>query len=185
MFKAVFSRRKFLMWNLLGVGGILGGTTFWSYMSRRYPEPLPGLGNYAGSVLFSFCEAILPESDVRKGVRRALRRLDEELFFVEESIRSDFNSALILLDLLPLKYGYFSRFGGLSPEVRRDFLKELTDTESDLERTAYSSLRMAVFMIYYGQEETWSEIGYEGPYTGKKQYLTESRKYYRELIKGN
>ena len=110
-----------------------------------------------------------------------VRRLDEELTFVADAISSDFIAAIYLIEFSPAAYGYFGRMSRLEPANRVEFLKRAGGEGSDLVRAAVSNIRMLILLCYYGHASTWKKIGYDGPFAGLPEKLSEQRKHYRQL----
>ncbi|TGK38611.1 hypothetical protein EHQ12_04365 [Leptospira gomenensis] len=176
------SRKKFIGGSLIGL--FLFTTTAWVLKSFQKTVGL-FFGPREEDVLRSFAKAILPDSEGFPDVRTAqvIERLDEEFFFLEESISGDFALALSLLEYLPVRFGYWNRFSRLTPEETRTFLKTALEDESEFVRLVVSSVRMAIFLVYYGHKSTWKTIGYDGPFGNFPETLSESRIYYKNLIR--
>ncbi|HMY11950.1 MAG TPA: hypothetical protein PKC74_10010, partial [Turneriella sp.] len=117
-----------------------------------------------------------------KDLLQIVRRLDEELTFVAEQIRSDFLAALYLVEFSPAAYGFFGRMSRLTREKRLAFLQKAGGSGSDLVRAAISNIRMLVMLCYYGHPASWKRIGYDGPFGGFPEKLSEQRRHYREQV---
>lgn len=169
-------RRRFLKITAVVVGGAVAAAAgTWAFLAGEEDDdrvrdtdfgPLLVFNRARAATLGAFADTILPAGDrfPSAGEARVVHRLDEELYFVSPPIRSDFKTVLDVFDLLPLAYGYFSTFTGLDRGDRLRFLAETQKTRSDTVRIVVASLRMAVMMMYYGHESSWSAIGYDGPY---------------------
>lgn len=144
--------------------------------------PLLRLDAEEAVIIQRFAEAALlvdPEAIVQAEV---VARIDEELYFVGESVRSDFKLALSAMQYLPMVYGEFSRFTVMSLDDRRSFITALQDTRSETVRAIVNSIRMAVMLTYYGHSSSWEAISYDGPFAKIAPMDSEQRQYYRERV---
>ena len=185
---STFNRRKFLKYTLLGVGGLAGvgaATAAWftSNKNQTHYKNLQVLSGHYAEVIEALTTVILPQKPPYPTIAEAqvIQRLDEELFFVDATIQSDFKALIYLLEGMPLAKGYFSRFSRLAINQRKKFLEEMLDTDNDLFRAAIANLRMVVRMIYFGHAATWKIMGYEGPHGNLPEVVSEQRKYYATL----
>lgn len=178
------TRKKFILATALGV--FLIGTTGFILRSVRRTSRL-FFSNSAEETLSWFAKAILPKEEGFPDLEQAevLSRLDEELFFVDSSISGDFDSALWILEYLPIRFGYWSRFSKLNPEQTKEFINTALRCDIELVRNIASSVRMAVMLVYYGHKSTWEPIGYDGPFGNFPEKLSESRIYYQAQVRKN
>ncbi|MCT8334093.1 hypothetical protein NUH30_10455 [Leptospira sp. 85282-16] len=135
----------------------------------------------------AFSEVVLPVSEPGMpslDEANVMRRLDEELYFVSEEIQEDFHSAVMVLEYLPLFYGYFSFFSSLSKEKREELLSLLAETDSDIVRAVVGNLKLLVCLVYYGHKSTWPQISYPGPFGNPPEKWSESRIHYQNLVNG-
>lgn len=183
MEERTFSRRSFLKYALLGGGSLLAVGAISRFWPRKSFGKLVTLNAYLADVLDSFAEVTLPQGAGMPDANTALvvRRLDEELTFVADAISSDFIAAIYLIEFYPAAYGYFGRMSRLDPAKRVEFLKRAGGEGSDLVRAAVSNIRMLILLCYYGHASTWKKIGYDGPFAGLPEKLSEQRKHYRQL----
>ena len=182
MEERTFSRRQFLKYALLGGGSLLAAGAISRFWPRKSFGKLVTLNSYLADALDSFAEVTLPQGVGMPDASTAqvVRRLDEELTFVAEGIRSDFIAAIYLVEFSPAAYGFFGRMSRLDPARRVEFLKRAGGEGSDLVRAAVSNIRMLILLCYYGHSSTWKKIGYDGPYGGLPEKLSEQRKHYRQ-----
>ncbi|MFN8353342.1 MAG: hypothetical protein U0Y10_02765 [Spirosomataceae bacterium] len=185
-----FARRKFLKYSLLGLGGVVGiGTIgagiFLSNSFRNNYGKLLVLDGHLADIAHAFAEAALPQGNGFPSIKEAtvVQRMDEELFFIDPNIQSDFKAVLYLVEAMPLLEGRFSRFSRLSREQRIAFLEQMQATTNDLYRVAIANARMVVRLMYYGHPSTWKAIGYDGPFGNIPEVLSEQRRYYASLVK--
>ncbi|MCC5816739.1 MAG: hypothetical protein JJT78_18460 [Leptospira sp.] len=137
--------------------------------------------------LEKFMEAILPDTDSMPNAQQAsvARRLDEELYFVDESISADFCDALMFVEWYPLFSDIptsWKKFSNLSLAERKLIIQETCQNKSGIVRSAFSNIRMIGYLMYYGNPTTWSGIGYDGPFGGFPEKDSEQRAHYREVI---
>lgn len=178
------TRKKFILTAVLGsfligiVASVLRATqkTTRLFLSRQTEETLS-----------RFAEAILPNDPGFPDFKEAevTTRLDEELFFVDSSISGDFDSAIWILEFLPITFGYWSRFSKLQREDAKKFIHAGLQSETELVRNIVSSVRMVIMLVYYGHRSTWNQIGYDGPFGNFPEKLSESRIYYKAQVRKN
>ena len=178
-----FSRRRFLKLAFIGGGSVLAAGALVRFWPRKAHGRLLALNSYVADVVEAFAEVTLPQNGMPDATAtQIVRRLDEELTFVAEQIRSDFVAALYLVEFSPAAYGFFGRMSRLAPEKRRAFLQKAGGSGSDLVRAAVSNIRMLVMLCYYGHPASWKRIGYDGPFGGFPEKLSEQRQYYRAQV---
>lgn len=183
MQQQAFSRRRFLKLAFIGGGSVLAAGALVRFWPRKAHGRLLALNGYLADVVEAFAEVTLPQNGMPDATAtQVVRRLDEELTFVAEQIRSDFVAALYLVEFSPAAYGYFGRMSRLTPEKRLAFLQKAGGPGSDLVRAAVSNIRMLVMFCYYGHPATWKRIGYDGPFGGLPEKLSEQRLYYRAQV---
>ena len=184
----VFKRRKFLKYSLLGLGGLVGATAIGTgiFLSNKYDKIHGKLLLFDGhltDILHAFCEVAMPSSKLGFPTHleaEVVKRMDEEFFFANKHIQSDFKAVLYLLEGMPIASGYFSRFSRLSIEKRLEFLNKMQNTENDLFRVAIANVRVTTRMMYYGHPNTWKAIGYDGPYANIPEIISEQRAFYKK-----
>jgi hypothetical protein len=187
--KPVFARRKFLKNTLIGLGTVAGlsavgvGVFNTNQFADKYGKLLV-LDGHLADIVHAFAEAAMPIGNGFPSIEetQVVKRMDEELFFINENIQSDFKAVLYLVELLPFSYGKMSRFSRLSRAERIALLEETTNTDNDLTRVAVANIRMVVRLMYYGHPSTWKAIGYDGPFGNIPEVVSEQRKYYASLV---
>lgn len=135
------------------------------------------------AILEAFAEGTIATGDGFPPIRATgmARRIDEELFFVEDAIRDDLLLAIDAIDLLPIAYGRFSRLHRLEPADCRDFLASLADTRFDLVRALVNGLHMVTSLMYYADRAVWPAMGYDGTHAQLPPRDDEQRAHYRKL----
>ena len=188
--KPVFARRKFLKYSLLSLGSLVGAGALGAgvFVSNRYRDKygkLLVLDGHLADIVHAFAEAALPLGTGFPSIEEAqvVNRMDEEFFFIDPAIQSDFKAVLYLVEAMPIAEGYFSRFSRLAREKRIEFLEQMQSTDNDLYRVAIANARMVVRLMYYGHPSTWKAIGYDGPFANVPEVRSEQRKYYASLVK--
>lgn len=160
-------------------GGGVGERT-----TSEYP-PLLVLSKGNSQTLLAMVEVVLPGSQVANGAlqRQVLSRIDEEFYFIDAKIQDDFCLALDALEYLPIVFGKFSRFSKLSYAEREVFLSEMQKTGIETVRAVVNNCRLVPLYIYYGMEESWAAISYDGAFSRIKPLVSEQRLYYAEQVK--
>ncbi|MCG6145943.1 hypothetical protein [Leptospira bandrabouensis] len=181
MNKLAISRKKFI----LGTFGFLGVYALGSHFITKSNRTL-FLSKFQIRVIEKYLKATLPEEIFQSKLyeRDLIQRIDEELFFVNESIQSEFMGAILLVEIYPLGKGYWSTFSNLDSKSAKEIILKGMQSSSLSVRAAFSTLRMLSFLIHYGQKDSWQKIGYSGPYGGFPEKLSESRIYYRNQTEG-
>lgn len=183
MQQQAFSRRRFLKLAFIGGGSLFAAGALFRFWPRKSHDHLVTLNSYLADVVEAFAGVTLPQNGMPDATAtQIVRRLDEELTFVAEQIRSDFLAALYLVEFSPAAYGFFGRMSRLTREKRLAFLQKAGGSGSDLVRAAISNIRMLVMLCYYGHPASWKRIGYDGPFGGFPEKLSEQRQFYREQV---
>lgn len=168
---------------------LLGGTTLAIWRSMpigewgRYYQVL---SRWNLDTLKKMADALLPRGQGFPSAEEArlYRRLDEELYFCNRSISSDMRDALLLVEWYPFACGYLSRFSRLQTEDAARLIEMGLQSKNDLVRVVFSNLRMVIFLMYYGHSSTYASIGYDGPFGGFGEILSEQRRYYERISHG-
>jgi len=135
----------------------------------------------------AFLDSILPTGFQEEHTKALIiRRLDEELFFVDPSIAEDFRDALIFAEWFPLFSRHsprWSRLSRLDVRDREHFILHCIQNEIGTIRAVYSNIRMVAYLLFYGMNFAWDAIGYDGPFAGFQEKPFEMRKYYQEITR--
>lgn len=110
-----------------------------------------------------------------------VRRLDEELYFIAEQIRSDFKLALKVVNVLPLLYGDTAFFSSLPRTGQQACLRASENTRIDAIRAAVNACRMGVTLQYFGNTASWPSMAYDGTFSKLPQQLSSQRLHYKKL----
>jgi len=172
-------RRRFLQLLLMGGGGFLLIKT----MPGGWPkEKFLCLSAWNLDPLRALARVVLPEEISGMPTPEAadvFKRLDEELFFCEKQIRSDFRDALTLAEWYPFLLGKYSRLSRMNTASATEVVNIGLHSSNDLVRAAFSNLRMVIILLYYGHPSTWEKIGYDGPFAAMPEKWSEQRSYYK------
>ena len=113
-------------------------------------------------------ETITPEvaSLDPDGRTRMAAIVDTALLDRDKGTRAQLGTFLTVIRLAPiLRYG--RTFDGLNGDGRNAVLRWLQNCPVSMIRKGFWGLKVLVFMGYYGQDETWSEIGYAPEFDGR------------------
>ena len=78
------------------------------------------------------------------------------------------SAALRLIEYTgPAGTGRLGRFSRLEREARTEVLRRWADSPLPEQRQAITALRTLAGFAVYGREETWAEVGYDGPWLGR------------------
>lgn len=135
--------------------------------------------------LAAFAEAVLPAPGLGPSYVETdiLRRLDEEMFFVEAAVRADLDAALSLLEWYPLVSGHVHRFSHLKATGRTALIERMLSSRFDIPRAIANSLRFMVHFLHYAHPATWAMTDFDGPFSRLAPQLSEQRLRYLELTK--
>lgn len=149
-------------------------------------RPFLFLDDGEAAIVAALGEVIIPTQPGFPSLEQAqvLRRFDEELSFVGESIRGDLHAALGLLQVAPFLYGRFSRYSKLPRAGRREILTRLLQSRSETLRAVGINLKLLVHFFYFGHASTWPVIGYDGPFAHLPPIESEQRRWYAEQTRG-
>jgi hypothetical protein len=133
---------------------------------------------------FAFIEVALPKdkSAIPSVPLAVLRRADEELYFVSKQIQADLGLALDALSYMPIAYGKFSRFERMVKEDRLLFIQSLRKTTNETVRAIVNNCRILTLYIYYGQDNSWDSIGYDGSYSRLPKKISQQRIHYSSKV---
>ncbi|MBI2383948.1 MAG: hypothetical protein HYV18_07755 [Gammaproteobacteria bacterium] len=134
------------------------------------------------STLSALGDALIPRQEGFPDLvdTELLRRVDEELSFIGESIQSDLGAALAVLEWAPFLYWRFGRFSSLEREERREVLDRMLRSRSETLRAVSTNLRILVQFFYFGHPAAWAAIGYDGPFSHLPPIESEQRRFYAE-----
>jgi hypothetical protein len=92
------------------------------------------------------------------------KRIDQELAWVGEPIRTDMKTVLSLTEHLTLLGGRTRRFTALRAEERLAYLQTWRDSRLQLRRAAYQALKGFVYYFAYIDDATRSITRFPGPW---------------------
>jgi len=113
-------------------------------------------------------ESVTPEivSLDSGGRARMAAIIDAALMDCDAITRTQFGTILTVIRLAPvLRFG--RAFDRLDGDRKNAVLRWFQDCPVSILRKGFWGLKVLVFMGYYGQEETWSEIGYAPDFDGR------------------
>lgn len=165
------SRRGFLARSAGGAAVLaLGGGCFGGEEERYRAALAPGeqpsvLGVREYAVLKAVAERIVPGGEGRPGAAGlgVAGRIDRELSFHGDPLRSDLRDALRLVEWWPLATR-LRRFSALAAPDQDAELAAAATSRFAWRRSAFQGLKFLSVFFYYTREETWPGIGYQGPW---------------------
>ena len=113
-------------------------------------------------------ESVTPEivSLDSGGRARMAAIIDAALMDRDAITRTQFGTFLTVIRLAPvLRFG--RAFDRLDGDRKNAVLRWFQDCPVSILRKGFWGLKVLVFMGYYGQEETWSEVGYAPDFDGR------------------
>ncbi|MBI2568847.1 MAG: hypothetical protein HYV63_17650 [Candidatus Schekmanbacteria bacterium] len=123
------------------------------------------LSRRAFKVLAAVAAVLVGDLDAAAAARVA-RRIDAELTCHGDWLRRDVTDALLLIEYLAVvtRGRAFSR---LAAEDRRTRLLAMSTSRFALSRAAFQGIKVLVCFFYYTCDETWPQIGYDGPWVAR------------------
>lgn len=183
---SIISRREFFKASIF-----IGSSIVFNSCFRKIQENFQDKGIFLvlnqqqRHTLRAFLEVLIPETNQIEEVFQAvIRRMDEELYFVDSEISESFQDALYFAEWYPfIQYKtIFSRLSSLNKNERLSFIQDSIQNQEGIVRTVYSNIKMVVYYVYYGLEYSWKDIGYDGPFGKFREKPFEMRAYYKEKI---
>jgi hypothetical protein len=164
------SRRGFLV-RSAGVSAVLALGACAPQRDEVYDQLLQGIPppstlparEYA--VLRAVARRLVPEVAGAPGADSvgAAVRIDRELAFHSPRLQNDLRDALRLIEWWPLATR-FARFTRLDPAAQDAELAAMATSRLAVRRSAFQGLKLLVVFFTYTRPETWSRIGYLGPW---------------------
>lgn len=185
---AGLSRRRFLKGTLAlagaaGAAPLLGGCGAAPGVGPD-GRPLLFLDAREAAVMTALGDAIIPSQPAFPGLAEAevIRRLDEELSFVGESIGSDVHAAISVLEFAPFVYGRLGRYSRLPTTARREVLTAMMGSRSEILRAVGTNLKLMLHFFYFAHPAVWPAMGYDGPFAGMEPKPSAQRRFYARRI---
>lgn len=162
--KSVPSRRKFLKETFLGA--VFLGLSRFAPISRTAVRsdgsPYLFFSDDEAQVIQAVAERLIGKSPLDVNVvERADRFLAEE----DEEIREQIHDLLWVFNAPFFAFLFdfrFSSFVGMSPEKQDSYLEDWMTSNVAFRRTGFQALKRLCISMYYTDEKSWREIGFEG-----------------------
>lgn len=163
------SRRKFLRSTVLGVVAMSVARVLPAFPLTRAASSTTAptfLTSTRFRTLQAVCARIIPEGDDMPGASEVnvAGRLDQYLSKVDPPVAEQIGLLLDIVEFSPpvfdLKWGRFTSF---KESEQDEILASWENSRLDFRRTGFLALKRLSLSAYYGQEETWKAIGYDGP----------------------
>jgi hypothetical protein len=163
---ANLGRRSFLKGTAGGTAAIVVASVIPAGCARDYPQAhndnadLKALTPKEYAVARAAAEALLVGVPV--SATTVARRIDQELAWVGEPIRTDMKAVLSLTEHLTPLGGRMRRFTELNPEQRLAYMRTGRDSRFQLRRAAYQALKGFVYYFAYIDDATRPLTGFGG-----------------------
>lgn len=127
------------------------------------------LGPADYGVLRALCARLVPGGPNHPGAvdLRVPLRVDRELSFHGERLRSDVRDALRLIEWGAL-LTRLQRFSRLDARAQDAELEALARSRLAVRRTAFQGVKFLVMFFHYTQDPAWAGIGYDGPWVARR-----------------
>lgn len=93
--------------------------------------------------------------------------INHYLSFVPPDLKKQVHVLLSTFTYSPLLYMKFKTFPSLSLVERERILRDFMESNLSIKRVIFKTLKTLSVMGYYRNEETWKDIGYDGPTVNK------------------
>jgi len=172
------SRRGFLV-RTAGVSAVLALGACAPQRDEVYEQLLEGMPPPAVlpvreyAILRAVARRLVPDAPGAPGADAlgAAVRVDRELAFQSPRIRNDLRDALRLAEWWPLTTR-FARFTRLDAAAQDAELTAMATSRLAVRRSAFQGLKLLVVFFTYTRPETWSRIGYHGPWVPRGPEMT-------------
>ncbi|HEY0303694.1 MAG TPA: hypothetical protein VGC44_01920, partial [Longimicrobiales bacterium] len=98
------------------------------------------------------------------------KRIDQELAWVGEPIRTDMKTVLTLTEHFTPLTGRVRRFTELEPEQRLAYMRSWRESRLQLRRAAYQALKGFVYYFAYIDDATRGLTGFAGPWPERAMF---------------
>lgn len=130
-------------------------------------HPLQILTKKEYRILQAAVERIVPEAGSFPGLNLALK-IDQVLSICRKELARDLKLLLFLLEYgTPILGFKFKRFTQMSPEEKDRYLFSWEHSALPFKRTGFQAIKRSALAAFYGSEESWSGIGYRGPWLSR------------------
>lgn len=165
---SALSRRGFLRLSTGGAAAIALASLLPAGCAPNYPEtradgqPLNSLSPKEYAVARAAAEALLVGVPVAAAT--IATRIDQELAWAGDPMRTDMKTVLALLEHATPLGGHLRRFTALAPEARLKYLVGWRDSRIQLRRGAYQAIKGFVYYMAYIDPATRPITGFAGPW---------------------
>ncbi len=162
------TRRGFLRSSVGGGAAVALASLLPAGCARTYPQArndnadLKALTPKEYAIARAAAEALLV--GVPLSATTIAKRIDQELAWVGEPIRTDMKTVLMLTEHLTPLAGRTKRFTELEPQQRLAYLLTWRDSSLQLRRAAYQALKGFVYYFAYIDDATRGITGFAGPW---------------------
>ncbi len=163
-------RRSFLKRSLFGLI-LLSLMPHFATGCHNYPKvtsPLKVFNNKEFFILIAISEAFVGgnEADLPEPSKLDLAYdIDEFISHVSKESQNQLKQLLNLFeDFTFIFNGSFKKFSKMSLNEKQKYLDSWQNSPFEFRQMAFSALKMLTMLLYYCKDETWSKIGYSGPY---------------------
>ena len=166
-------RRGFLRGAAGGAAAVTFAALLPSGCSRTYPQAsndnadLKSLSPKEYAVARAAAEALLVGVPV--SATTVAKRIDQELAWVGEPIRTDMKTVLSLTEHLTPLGGRIRRFTALQPDERLEYLRTWRSSRIQLRRAGYQALKGFVYYFAYIDDATRPLTRFPGPWPERSQ----------------
>lgn len=131
------------------------------------PPSLKCLTKKEYQILKAATDRLVPEASEIHGLDLALK-IDSVLADMREQLTKEMKLLLLVLEYGGPLLGFrFKRFTKMTPEEQDGYLASWERSILPLKRTGFQALKRSALAAFYGNEKSWPEIGYRGPWLDK------------------
>jgi hypothetical protein len=165
------SRRTLLKAGIAGAAALVAARWLYMQMSTTTGQQVAALDASSRAVVAAIVpvmlEGALPGGEAAPAAReRVVAGVDLAIAGLPPAVRSEIDELFSLLAFAPTRcliVGVWSPWPQASRDAIAGFLDRWRDSRFALLRSAFDALHRLILAAWYGNPESWMEIGYPGP----------------------
>lgn len=128
------------------------------------PQRLKVLTSREYNILKFAVDRIVPEAHEKYGLDLA-QKIDSVLTIVRPELSRDLKLLLFVLEYGTPLFGFtFKRFTRMNSQEQDHYLSSWERSVVPFKRMGFQALKRSALAAFYGSDQSWSEIGYRGPW---------------------
>ena len=165
------NRRQLLLAGLGGAGAAFLGFASWYQAGESVPDFLLTddwhfFEEKERLILSVIVPVLLSESLLEGRLEQQLRRMDEAVSYLSATQQRELRELMNALESKVSRVilsGSLIHWNNISPEAVDALLESWRDSYLDLLKQAYAGLKELTYAAWYGTDDSWQLLGYDGP----------------------